>query len=522
MDTIIPSSKFNSDVHEDQFSLASETATKYSLEESHLEEFYNLENCVQRIKNCGIRTPKVALQFPDSLLCQSSQVAQIIEEKVDCRTYILADTSYGSCCVDEIAAEHVKADLIIHFGASCLSRTERIPVVFAFGKKKINVEHCCQSFQSCFPDKDCKIILIYDVVYHHSIDSIYSKLSSEYRSLVSTSLVHNDNDDNNSKKTRVGTDKSECRDNENITTCSKNLASENKCKTEDAYCRFGRRFVLENGCRIEDYVVFYIGEESLSLTNHMMAYNTCQFYSYNPESSRCRKETLSVNRLLMKRYYLIERAKDARVVGILIGTLGVANYLTILQRIKKILRQCGKKCFTFVTGKLSPEKLANFMEIDVFVLIACPENSIICSQEFYRPIITPFEIEIACTRARDWTGEYITDFHELLPGSAKHVEIESKGTEEVTDEVPDVSLISGKLRPVFTQQEIGKNRSDSLVLKNQNTTLSTQPTSAAGFLAQRSWKGLEPKRGETEVTKAVEGRSGIASGYANEPFNTSS
>lgn len=38
------------------------------------------------------------------------------------------------------------------------------------------------------------------------------------------------------------------------------------------------------------------------------------------------------------------------------------------------------KFYTFVVGKINPEKLANFMEIDVFVLIACPENSLISSQ----------------------------------------------------------------------------------------------------------------------------------------------
>ena len=36
--------------------------------------------------------------------------------------YILADTTYGSCCVDEVAAEHVGADLIVHYGRTCLSR----------------------------------------------------------------------------------------------------------------------------------------------------------------------------------------------------------------------------------------------------------------------------------------------------------------------------------------------------------------------------------------------------------------
>ena len=38
---------------------------------------------------------KVALQFPDAQLCDSARVAQIIEEKADCKSYILADTSYG-------------------------------------------------------------------------------------------------------------------------------------------------------------------------------------------------------------------------------------------------------------------------------------------------------------------------------------------------------------------------------------------------------------------------------------------
>ena len=39
---------------------------------------------------------------------------------------------------------------------------------------------------------------------------------------------------------------------------------------------------------------------------------------------------------------------------------------------------------------------------------------------------------------------------------------------------------------------------------------------SAEFLTQRSWKGLEMRRGETPVTKAVEGRSGIASSYTHE------
>ena len=38
----------------------------------------------------------------------------------------------------------------------------------------------------------------------------------------------------------------------------------------------------------------------------------------------------------------------------------------------------------------------------------------------------------------------------------------------------------------------------------------------AEYLSSRSWRGLEQKLGETPVTKAVDGRKGIAAGYTHE------
>ena len=36
--------------------------------------------------------------------------------------------------------------------------------------------------------------------------------------------------------------------------------------------------------------------------------------------------------------------------------------------------------YTIAVGKLNVAKMANFMEIDIFVLVACPENSLVESQ----------------------------------------------------------------------------------------------------------------------------------------------
>ncbi len=100
----------------------------------------------------------------------------------------------------------------------------------------------------------------------------------------------------------------------------------------------------------------------------------------------------------MKRYYLVQQAKDSSVIGIVVGTLGVAHYLSVIEHLKTIIKQADKKYYTFVVGKLNVAKLANFQEIDIFVLVACPENSLIDSKDFYKPIITPFELEIALVR----------------------------------------------------------------------------------------------------------------------------
>ena len=181
-------------------------------------------------------------------------------------------------------------------------------------------------------------------------------------------------------------------------------------------CEFGRRCVLKAGLSVRDYAAFFVGPEGAVLRNFMMTWNRCRFSTFQPATATGRAESLAVNRALMKRYYAIERAKDAGVVGILVGTLGVADYLVIIAQLKETIRRAGKKSYMFAMGKLNVAKLANFQEIDVFVLIACPENSLLEHRDFYKPVVTPFEMEVACNRDREWSEDYVTDFRNLLPG----------------------------------------------------------------------------------------------------------
>lgn len=52
----------------------------------------------------------------------------------------------------------------------------------------------------------------------------------------------------------------------------------------------------------------------------------------------------------------------------------------MIEHLRLLIKNSGRKSYTFAMGKLNVAKLANFPEIDVFVMVACPENSLLDSK----------------------------------------------------------------------------------------------------------------------------------------------
>ena len=94
--------------------------------------------------------------------------------------------------------------------------------------------------------------------------------------------------------------------------------------------------------------------------------------------------------------------------------LPTANYLPLIAHLRTLVKRAHKKSYTISVGKINPAKLANFLEVEAFVLVACPENSLLDAKDFLRPIVTPYELELALRPAQAWTGRYVLDFEELL------------------------------------------------------------------------------------------------------------
>lgn len=65
----------------------------------------------------------------------------------------------------------------------------------------------------------------------------------------------------------------------------------------------------------------------------------------------------------LDRYYLVQRAREAGVIGIVVGTLGVQRYGSVVRSLRKMVEDAGRKAYTLAVGKVNVAKLANFAEV---------------------------------------------------------------------------------------------------------------------------------------------------------------
>ncbi|QRW21652.1 diphthamide biosynthesis protein [Rhizoctonia solani] len=399
--------------------------------------------------------------------------------------YVLADTTYGSCCVDEVAAAHIDADVVVHYGHACLSPTSRLTVIYVFGKRPIDIQDCINQIslaiqtQMAHTDSTKSLILKPDVSYAYSMEKIKEGLQKEFPA-------------------------------QNIRSRSTDKISISPLPSTPPINPVNESTAVSKGIPTEESLILYIGGESLALTNFLLTHSSSEVISYDPQRGR------HVAKL---------KARDADVIGILVGTLGVASYLPLMAHLRQLLAKAQKKCYTISVGKLNPAKLANFMEIECFVLVACPENSVIESKEFYRPIVTPFELEIALGADRSWTGEYILDFDQFyLAGNCT----DERDSDEDPDR-PSFSLVTGTYRHAkrYIDPKDAVAGADSggqaVALRNNESALSQAiATAGSEFLHSRSFQGLEQRLGQDEPAVLEQGRSGIAKGYEDVDHSSTS
>ena len=110
-----------------------------------------------------------------------------------------------------------------------------------------------------------------------------------------------------------------------------------------------------------------------------------------------------IERILRQRFGLIMACGEAERFGILIGEKPGQMRRSLALRMKRILEKHGKKGYLLALEHVGPE-LIDFYPVDAFVNTACPRIAIDDAVRYQKPLITPFELEVALGEKKWETG----------------------------------------------------------------------------------------------------------------------
>ncbi|KAL2176749.1 putative diphthamide synthesis protein-domain-containing protein [Thermothelomyces heterothallicus CBS 202.75] len=525
--------------------------------DDELRAVYEIARTAREVRQGGWK--RIALQFPDHMLRDGPRVVQGLNAELESlgrsgdpserpeKIYILADTSYSACCVDEIAAEHVNADVVVHYGRSCLSPTSRLPVVYVFTHHDLDHGETLAAFEKQYPDKNAEVVLMADVTYQDHVPALASELHKRgYANLLSTAIVHDPTGAIPNRKLVLPGAEATDADPSAVDLKSHSIFHISTPPTA---------LLLALSSRVRDLHIHPTSDPSSGATSSAPAFSTA--------------------RLLGRRYARLLTLASAGIIGILVNTLSVTNYLSSVEAIRARIAAAGKKSYTVVVGKLNPAKLANFAEVEGWVVVGCWESSLVedgDAADYYRPIVTPFELDLALVGddKRVWTGEWwggieavgrasgmekeekvsgeeagvrgkmdMGGENERVNGSRdedRNDEEEEEEDEEEESAPPEFDLRTGKLvslsRPMRsgttrangkakqeggTRPEEGQARSSSALAlrpKAELATVNGVVSPGAEYLrSQRTWQGLGSDYVMEESAAIEEGRSGVARGY---------
>ncbi|KAK4531770.1 hypothetical protein CCYA_CCYA09G2627 [Cyanidiococcus yangmingshanensis] len=217
-------------------------------------------------------------------------------------------------------------------------------------------------------------------------------------------------------------------------------------------------------------------------------------------------------RFLRRRLSLLSRLRDeARIFGLVTINLSLPHCLEAVAQVRQLLQTTKRNVYSFHMTSITPVKLANFAEIDAFVLFSDSKYFMELESkqtEFWKPILTPYEV---C----------------LMSSVEDEVELASKCINPALYTF-DLQVVATWHLPTPTETKLSNRVERPETEVAPSTVASFAETAvlpanqaygydfAGGRLQQRSWRGLDASEAAPPPHRAVTGRTGRAGAYTDE------
>jgi 2-(3-amino-3-carboxypropyl)histidine synthase len=371
-----------------------------TMKESGLPSAYSfeIEKTVQRINTLKAR--HVALQMPEGLLLYATVISDVLQRLTPSleQVSILGDVTYGACCVDDLGAQALGAEILVHYGHSCLVPIQHtvIPCLYVFVEITIDVQHLVDCVDLTFSGTNKPHVhLLGTIQFRHALSQARDILNSKG---YATSIPQ-------AKPLSPG---------EVLGCTSPVLADEIDM----------------------DAIVLFVADGRFHLESTLISNPHIRlFLRYDPYSKTLTEESYEHEKMKSIRFAAIESARSAKVFGILLGTLGRQGNPGILAQIRDRLRAHGKKSFTMLVSEITPAKLALLTKVDAWIQVACPRLSVDWGHFLSkRPVLNPYELFV-CLDETAWKEKYPMDFYSHDGGPWSNYHDTTKDRQLATDVV---------------------------------------------------------------------------------------
>jgi 2-(3-amino-3-carboxypropyl)histidine synthase len=317
---------------------------------------------------------RVLLQMPEGLKPAGFLLAKQLEKESKAEIFVSGDPCYGACDLALYPKKHIDADLLVHLGhAEIPGEFPDEDVVYVEARADVSiVEPMTQAVNMLKTEQ--VIGLASNIQHIHEIDTAREILEK------------------NGKKTLIG-----------------RPSGWLKYPGQVLGCDYGSVRAIADKV---DAIVVLSGGDFHALGIPLATGK--RTIVVDPFQQTAKDMTEICRKLLRKRWINIEKFKEARRVGIIVGLKTSQMNISLARRLKGILEEKGISTILICATEVIPETLESFTDLDAYVEISCPRISTDDQERYRKPILNPEEVMIALGKKswEDYTkGMTLEEWH---------------------------------------------------------------------------------------------------------------
>ncbi|CAD6587429.1 MAG: Diphthamide biosynthesis protein 1 [Tremellales sp. Tagirdzhanova-0007] len=402
-----------------------------------LPDNYNFEvhKTVWVIRRDNVKT--VALQMPEGLMMYGCAIADIIERFTGALPLLLADVTYGACCIDDYTAREMGAEMIVHYGHSCLIPVDQtsLKTLYVFVEIAFDTAHLSLSVRRNFPSSrtafqqailaadevepgakveivlepdgngshegmgeelPTRLALVSTIQFVAAVQTLRTDLETSLPPLEEDPIYEGDGTIAQIRKEDIGI----WRGRYDVTVPQSKPLSQG----EVLGCTAPKLHEVD--------ALIFVADGRFHLESIMIANPTVPAFRYDPYSKKFTRETYDHQEMRRVRGDAVRVARQGLLEkgsgswAVVLGTLGRQGSLSVLRSMTSSLPVHSDPPLLLLISELSPAKvdLLPHELISTFVQTSCPRLSIDWGYAFNRPLLSPYEASVAVGRARGWSG----------------------------------------------------------------------------------------------------------------------